>query len=136
MGKIVLSDKQLVARQFFFCILEVLGLPGPERARKTPEEPEKSPERVPWGGTPGKCPKSESQKSPKGVRTSGFRTLFGLLRLRGALFGDSGLFRDFFRTLPGFRACSGPGDPVPDGADPKVCGPPFRVIFRPSLLGR
>ena len=73
------------------------GSPGPF-GPGTPEESEKSPERVP------------SQKPD-------FRTLFGLFsdsfetpgRTLSGLWGScpGGLFRDSFRTLPGFRARRG-----------------------------
>ena len=90
------------------------GSPGPF-GPGTPEESEKSPERVPRGGTP-RVPEectAESEKSPKRVRKSGFglfsdsfeppgRTLRGLWGSR-----PGGLFRDSFRTLPGFRARRG-----------------------------
>ena len=87
------------------------GSPGPF-GPGTPEESEKSPERVPRGRAP-KVPKEcapKSQKSLKRVRKSGFtlfsdsfetpgRTLWAFLgTCPGVLFPDS------FRTLPGFRA--------------------------------
>ena len=83
------------------------GSPGPF-GPGTPEESEKSPERVPRGRAP-KVPKEcapESQKSPKRVRKSGFDSFRTLLRLRGALFGHFwGPAPGYsFRTLPGFRA--------------------------------
>ena len=78
----------------------------------TPEESEKSPERVPWRRGP-KVPKEcapESQKSPKRVRKSGFRLFLDSFETPGrtlwALLGPCPgvLFPDSFRTLPGFWA--------------------------------
>ena len=78
----------------------------------TPEESEKSPERVPLGSAP-KVPKEcapESRKSPKRVRKSDFRLFSGSFETPGrtlwALLGPcSGvLFPDSFR---GFRARRG-----------------------------
>ena len=76
----------------------------------TPEESEKSPEKSTPRPRPHKVPKEcapESQKSPKSLVLDSFRTL---LRLRGALFGDSwgpGLGCSF-RTLFGLFRGSGP----------------------------
>ena len=99
------------------------GSPGPF-GPGTPEESEKSPERVPRGRAP-KVPKEcapESRKSPKRVRNSHFRlfsdsfetpgrTLWALLGpCPGVLFPDSS-------GVPGPK---GPGDPVWGGADRKV----------------
>ena len=87
------------------------GSPGPFRPR-TPEESEKSPERVPRGRAP-KVPKEcapESQKSPKRVRKSGFRLFSDSFETPGrtlsALLGPCPgvLFPDSFRTLRGFWA--------------------------------
>ena len=92
------------------------GSPGPF-GPGTPEESEKTPERVPRAGPqsprPGVSKESESQV------LDSFRTLFGL---RGALFGDSG--GAVRGTLSGLSSDSsrvpgpkGSGDPVPGGAD-------------------
>ena len=100
------------------------GSPGPF-GPGTPEESEKSPERVPWGRAP-KVPKEcapESQKSPKRVRKSDFRLFLDSFETPGrtlsALLGPCPrvLLPDSFRTLPGFRARRGRGDPVWGGAD-------------------
>ena len=87
------------------------GSPGPF-GPGSPKESEKSPERVPRKTTP------ESRKSaPRSLKRVGkesesqvLDSLRTLLRLRGALFRDSGSpspgnsFRDSFRTLSGSRA--------------------------------
>ena len=97
--------------------LEAQRSPGPF-GPGTPKESEKSPKGCPAPGSP-RVPKecaTESEKSPKGVRSCKLRfwTLFGL---RGGLFGDSGAPRggdtlsDSFRTLLGFRARR-PGRPL------------------------
>ena len=111
------------------------GSPGPEKPG-TPEESEKSPERVPWRRTPrvpeGCAP--ESQKSPKRVRKSGFGLFSDSFATPGALFGDSGgpAPGDSFGTLFGlFR-----------GARETLCraGPilkvhaKLRMRFRPPPL--
>ena len=65
------------------------GLPGPAGPR-TPEESEKSPERVPRDRAP-KVPKEcapESQKSPKRVQKSSFETLCGLFWAPGRTLSD------------------------------------------------
>ena len=129
----------------------VSGVPSGPR---TPEESEKSPERVPRGRAP-KVPKEcapESQKSPKRVQNLTFglfsdsfgtpgRTLSGLL---GPCPGV--LFRDSFRTLPGFSGPKGPGDPVWGGATCKawrgqeetlrVCPRDLEVPSRPGFAFR
>ena len=77
------------------------GRVRPESRKSPPGRDPQSPDRV----RPGVS--KESEKSPKVGVLDSFRTL---LRLRGALFSGlwgsrfGGLFRDSFRTLPGFRA--------------------------------
>ena len=94
---------------------------GPENPGRVRKESRKS--------TPGQGPKvpkecaPESQKSPKRVQQSGFRLFsdsFGTpgRTLSGLLGPCPGvLFRDSFRTLPGFSGPKGPGSPVWGGAN-------------------
>ena len=102
-------------------VLLVLRLAPPHTGSpRTPEESEKSPERVPRGRAP-KVPKEcapESQKSPKRVQKSGFRLFSGSFgtpgRTLSALLGPCPgvLFRDSSGVLrpegPG-RPCVGRG---------------------------
>ena len=108
--------------------------PAPHRVSqalrpRTPEESEKSPERVPRA-RPQKCRKSApwslKKKSPKRVGKSGFRlfsdafetprhALSALWPCPGVLFSDSS-------AVPGPK---GMGDPVWGGADRKACPPSY-----------
>ena len=95
------------------------GSPGPF-GPGTPEESEKSPERVPRGRTP-KVPKEctlKSQNSPKRVQNLTFGSFRTLLRLWSALFRGSGDSFGLFSDYSGVPGPKGPGDPVPGGADP------------------
>ena len=97
------------------------GSPGPF-GPGTPEESEKSPEKVPWAGTP-RVPEEcapESQKSPKRIQN----LTFGLFSdsfetpgrtLRGLGVPAQGTFSGLFSDSSGVP---GPGDSVPGGADP------------------
>ena len=100
------------------------GSPGPF-GPGTPEESEKSPERVPRGRAP-KVPKEcapESQKSPKRVRKSGFRLFSDSFETPGrtlsTLLGPCPgvLFPDSYSDSSGVPGPKGPGDPVWGGAD-------------------
>ena len=96
-------------------VSEALRARNPGRVRK--ESPEVT-LRTPKGYAP------ESQTSPKKSNTGHLDSLRTHLRLRDAIFRDSGaplpgLFQDSFWTLPG-SGPEGPGDPVRGGAAPNL----------------